>query len=180
MIDTKKYKYIFLDRDGVINMERPDDYVKNPSEFIFIDGALEAISLLSKKFDNIFIITNQRGIGRGIMNTDDLNDIHDYMLSEIRKNGGDISQIYFCADVKSTSINRKPNTGMAFRVIEDYPSVIFSESIMIGNSRSDIEFGKKLGMYTVLVGDKYLKSDKIYKIVDANYKNLYKFVCTIV
>jgi len=180
MIDITKYKNIFLDRDGVINVERPNDYAKSISEFIFIEGALEAIAILSQKFRNIFIITNQRGVGRGVMSFEDLNKIHDYMISEIQKKGGNITGIYYCTDVETTSINRKPNTGMAFRIIGDYPSVDFSESVMVGNSRSDIEFGEKLGMYTVLVGDKYLKSDKIYKIVDANYKNLYKFVCTIV
>jgi histidinol-phosphate phosphatase family protein len=178
MIDLKRYKYIFLDRDGVINVERPDDYVKDIHEFVFIEGSLEAIAALSKVFDHIFIITNQRGIGRGIMTIDELNRIHDYMLSEIRKKGGNVSKIYFCTDTDSSSINRKPNTGMAFKAREDFPEVEFSQSIMVGNSKSDIEFGVKLGMYTVLVGDKYSKKDKIYKIVNANYENLYKFVYT--
>lgn len=171
----KKYKYLFLDRDGVINTERPGDYVKNISEFVFIDSALDAIRILSEKFEYIFIITNQRGIGRGIMTIADLQRIHDRMLTEIEKNKGRITNIYFCADIDSTSINRKPNIGMAFQVQRDFLSVNFHQSIMVGNSKSDIEFGNKLGMYTVLVGDKYLKDDKIYKDIDAHYENLYKF-----
>ncbi len=178
MIDLNQYKYIFLDRDGVINIERPDDYVKDIHEFVFIEGSLDAISILSKISDHIFIITNQRGIGRGVMTIEKLNKIHDYMLSEIRRNGGNISKIYFCTDTDPSSINRKPNTGMAFKAQEDYPEIEFSRSIMVGNSKSDIEFGTKLGMYTVLVGNKYSKKDKIYKIVNANYENLYKFVHT--
>lgn len=179
MIDIKLYKDIFLDRDGVINVERPDDYVRNVSEFEFIDGVLEAITILTRKFEHIFIITNQRGVGRGVMNIGDLTAIHDYMLKKIEENGGIIAKIYFCTDVESISVNRKPNIGMAFKAMEEFPSVIPHESVMVGNSKSDIEFGRKLGMYTVLVGCKYSKNDKIYNIVDANYENLYKFACTL-
>lgn len=171
----KKYKYLFLDRDGVINTERPGDYVKNISEFVFIDGALDAIRILSAEFEYIFIITNQRGIGREIMDISDLQEIHNFMLEEIEKNKGEITNIYFCTDIDSISINRKPNIGMAFQAQKDYPTVDFHQSIMVGNSKSDIEFGKKLGMYTVLVGDKYLKDHKIYKDIDAHYENLHKF-----
>ncbi|WP_165040546.1 HAD-IIIA family hydrolase [Dysgonomonas sp. ZJ709] len=176
---NKQFKYVFLDRDGVINEERPDDYVKNISEFIFIEGAIEAIALLTKIFEDIFIITNQRGVGRGIMTTEELDSIHFYMLSQIEKAGGRISKIYFCSDIDSTSINRKPNIGMAFQTKRDFPQVDFKRSIMIGNSRSDIEFGNKAGMYTVLVGDKYPKNDKIFKNINAYYENLSKFVISL-
>lgn len=171
----KQYKYLFLDRDGVINEERPDDYVKSITEFAFTYRALEAISILSQKFDYIFIITNQRGIGRGIMDLADLDEVHDYMLFEIKRSGGNITNIYFCTNTDSTSINRKPNIGMAFQVQRDYPFVKFADSVMVGNSKSDIEFGQKLGMYTVLIGDKYEKEHKIYNNINAYYENLYKF-----
>ncbi len=175
----EKYRYLFLDRDGVINVERPADYAKNTDEFVFIDGALQAIASLSATFKYIFVITNQRGVGRGVMSLSALQQVHLFMLSEIEKAGGRIAGIYFCTDIDATSINRKPNTGMAFRVQKDYPEVDFAESIMIGNSKSDIEFGKKLGMYTVLVGDKYEKEHKIYNNVDAYYQNLHKFVSAL-
>lgn len=175
-MEINKSDAIFLDRDGVINVERPDDYVKKPDEFLFIEGVREAISELSNLFTHIIIVTNQRGIGRGKMSLSDLNDVHQYMLSEIRKCGGRIDHIYYCIDVSSTSINRKPNIGMALQAKRDYPDIDFSRSIMVGNSRSDMEFAHKLGIYSVLVGDKYNKEDKIYKTVDAHYENLYSFV----
>lgn len=180
MADLKQYKYLFLDRDGVINVERPDDYAKTIPEFVFIEGTLEAIARLSQSFEHIFIITNQRGVGRGVMSRENLEEVHRHMLEEIRKRGGNITHIYVCTDTSHSSVNRKPNTGMAFKAQSDFPDIDFSESIMVGNSKSDIEFGKKLGMYTVLVGDKYSKNDKIYKIVDANYENLYKFAYTTI
>ncbi|MFT3994035.1 MAG: HAD-IIIA family hydrolase [Dysgonomonas sp.] len=176
---TNQYKYLFLDRDGVINVERPDDYVKSINEFVFEEDAIDAVSILSRKFEEIFIITNQRGVGRGIMTLQQLDDIHDYMLSEIEKAGGKVSNIYFCTDTISTSINRKPNIGMAYQAKRDFPQVNFSQSIMVGNSKSDIDFGNKLGMYTVLVSSKYPKDNKIYKMINAYYENLYKFALSL-
>lgn len=175
MNNLKKYKYLFLDRDGVINVERPGDYVKNTSEFVFEKDSLEAIALLSQAFAYIFIVTNQRGVGRNVMSLSDLEHVHSHMLHEIEKCGGSITGIYFCTDLDSAAINRKPNVGMAFQVQRDYPVVDFAQSIMVGNSKSDIEFGNKLGMLTVLVGDKYKKEHKIYETVNAYYENLYKF-----
>ncbi|MDR1883544.1 MAG: HAD-IIIA family hydrolase [Prevotella sp.] len=175
MDNLKKYKYLFLDRDGVINVERPGDYVKNISEFVFEENSLEAIAILSQVFECIFVVTNQRGVGRNVMSLSALQQVHGYMLREIEKAGGKITGIYFCIDPDSTSINRKPNTGMAFQIRRDHPAVDFSQSVMAGNSRSDIEFGNKLGMLTVLIGDKYKKEHKIYQTVNACYENLYKF-----
>jgi histidinol-phosphate phosphatase family protein len=149
--------------------------VKNIAEFVFIDNALQAIAALSRRFKYIFVVTNQRGIGRGAMTLQDLHEVHDYMLAQIKKSGGRITRIYFCTDLQSMSINRKPNTGMAFQAQRDYPEVDFSRSVMAGNSLSDMEFGSKLGMYTVLVGDKYPQDHKIYKNINAYYENLYKF-----
>jgi len=177
--DIKNYKYLFLDRDGVINVERPDDYVKYITEFVFEKDALNALSVLSFYFDKIFVVTNQRGVGRKKMTMIQLNDVNNYMLSEINIHKGKISGIYCCTDTDATCINRKPNTGMAFQIEEDHPEVKFSESVMVGNSKSDIYFAKKLGIYSVLVGDKYPVDDEIYNIADAYYENLYKFASAL-
>jgi D-glycero-D-manno-heptose 1,7-bisphosphate phosphatase len=179
IVDNKEYKYIFLDRDGVINVERKDDYAKNISEFVFEENALTAISLLSRKAESLYIITNQRGVGHGIMSLGDLNSVHTYMHQEIESEGGKIKGVYFCTDIDSSSINRKPNIGMAFQAHRDFPEIEFSKSIMVGNSKSDIEFGNKLGMYTVLVGNKYPKDDEIYQIADVYYSNLYEFALSL-
>lgn len=178
-MDIASYKYLFLDRDGVINVERKADYVKNVSEWEFVDGSLAAISKLSNLFRDIFVITNQRGVGKGIMSRQDLEDVHKYMLEKIVDAGGNIRGIYFCTDLDSSSINRKPNIGMAFQVQAEFPEVDFSQSLMIGNSRSDIEFGKKAGMYTILVGEKYPKTDKIYNIADSYFSSLHEFALSL-
>ncbi|MFA5541921.1 MAG: HAD-IIIA family hydrolase, partial [Bacteroidales bacterium] len=103
------YKTLFLDRDGVINTRLVDDYVKTWKEFEFIEGVLEAISIFSKEFDRIFIVTNQQGIGKGIMSEEDLDKIHSRMIEEIEAKGGRIDKIYFCKHLaKENHIDRKP------------------------------------------------------------------------
>lgn len=174
-IDFSNYKYLFLDRDGVINVERPNDYVKTIAEFEFIEGSIDAIVGLSDLFDKIFIITNQRGVGRGIFTCNDLNKVHEFMLAKIEEKGGRIDKIYYCTDVSDSSINRKPNIGMAFQAKRDYPEIDFNKSIFVGNSKSDILFANKLGMLAVLVGDKYDKQHIIYDIIDIFHENLSKF-----
>jgi len=77
---------LFLDRDGVINERIVGDYVRNISQFKFIPGTIEALKILRKIFGRIIIVTNQRGIARGLMTEEDLISIHDYMLNELRQN----------------------------------------------------------------------------------------------
>ncbi|MEO6455724.1 MAG: HAD-IIIA family hydrolase [Ginsengibacter sp.] len=137
---------LFLDRDGVINNEKHMDYINTWDEFEFYPGVPEAIKLFSQKFGRIFIITNQRGIAKGLTKPEDLDTIHKNMLECIEKAGGKIDKIYFCADMDDTSLNRKPNTGMGLQAKKDFPEVEFSKSIMIGNTLSDMQFGRNLGV----------------------------------
>jgi histidinol-phosphate phosphatase family protein len=147
---------IFLDRDGVINERRPNDYVKTWDEFKFLPGTLEAIEIFSQYFSRIFIVTNQAGIEKGLMTHEGLKLIHDQMVEYIAYHGGHIDEIYYCP-YKSTIIDplcRKPNPGMALEAQKDFPDIRFEKSVMIGDSDSDIVFGNNLGMRTILVGNK--------------------------
>jgi histidinol-phosphate phosphatase family protein len=147
---------LFLDRDGVINERRPNDYVKTWEEFKFLPGSLEAIEIFSKCFSRIFIVTNQAGIEKGIMTHETLNAIHDQMLTYIEYHGGNIDEIYYCPYKSSITepLCRKPNPGMALEAQKDYPDISFDKCVMIGDSDSDIVFGNNLGMRTILVGNK--------------------------
>lgn len=179
MIDLNKYKTLFLDRDGVINVERKNDYVKNISEFVFEEKATEALNILSQIFDRMLIVTNQRGVGRSVMSQSDLDSVHRYLRDELQKINVEIDKIYTCTDLTPDSINRKPNVGMAFQAVHDFPDIDFSSSVMVGNSKSDIEFGRKLGMFTVLVGQKYPQDNEIYKNINAYFSNLYEFALSL-
>lgn len=143
---------LFLDRDGVINKKIDNDYVKKIEELEFLPGVLSAISLLSNYFGKIFIITNQQGIGKGLMSEEDLSSIHNHLFSSIRENGGRIDGLYYAPELASeTNSMRKPNIGMALKAKEEYPSVAFERSIMIGDSKSDMEFGKNVGMTNIMI-----------------------------
>jgi len=145
---------LFLDRDGVINQKRDNDYVKTIEEFVFLPGAVQAIDALSHLFGRVVIVTNQQGIGKGLMTDDDLTDIHNHMLSQIEAHNGKIDKVYYCSELAHTNpACRKPNTGMALQAQADFPEIDFSKSVMVGDSDSDMEFGKRLGMHCVRIGN---------------------------
>jgi histidinol-phosphate phosphatase family protein len=149
MIDLEKYVgwSLFLDRDGVINQRIPGEYVKRIGEFVFVPGALQAISEFAGIFKYVFVVTNQQGIGKGIMDELDLGIIHEYMLHEIQKAGGRIDKVYFCPGLaKDIPLCRKPQIGMALQAKNDFPDIDFTRSLMIGDSVSDIHFGQNAGM----------------------------------
>jgi D-glycero-alpha-D-manno-heptose 1-phosphate guanylyltransferase len=142
---------LFIDRDGVINHEKKDEYVLNWIDFKFYEGVNEAFSLFGKKFGKIIVITNQRGVGRQLMTEDDLTVINTNMQAAIEEAGGRIDKIYYCTSTGNKNICRKPNPGMAFLAKKDIPAIDFSRSIMVGNKPSDMLFGRNAGIYTVFV-----------------------------
>lgn len=167
---------LFLDRDGVINRRIPDDYVKDFSDFEFIPGNLEAIAVFDKIFSTIVVVTNQQGIGRGLMTTEQLNIIHQEMISEIIKNKGRIDSVYFCPDMKdSGSFFRKPAIGMGLMARKEFKNINFKKSIIIGDSISDMKFGKKLGMKTVFIADSNIKAIQHPDLIDCVFPSLIEF-----
>jgi len=147
---------LFLDRDGVINIKLDERYVQNPSEFEFMPGAEKAIALLSTIFKRILIVTNQQGIGKGIMSRNDLRFLHDYMLTVLAKSEGRIDKVYFCPHLVSEKCGcRKPNTGMIQQAQLDFPEINFGNSYLVGDSLSDIEAGERMNLATVRVDNDY-------------------------
>jgi len=148
---------LFLDRDGVINRRIPGDYVKSVDQFVFEEGALDAVCSLSSLFTRVVVVTNQQGIAKGIMKEDDLDKIHAYMLDNIRLRGGRIDKIYHCPDLAGSGSHcRKPETGMAFQAKADFPEISFEKSLMIGDSESDMIFGQSLSMKCIFIGQSNL------------------------
>lgn len=172
---------LFLDRDGVLNQRIVDDYVLKPEQFVVIDGVFEALKVFSSIFEHIVVVTNQQGIGKGLMTKDDLDAIHTMFLNKVSECGGRIDKIYFCPDLASAcSFNRKPNIGMALQAKKDFANIRFNRSLMVGDSLSDMKFGKHAGMTTVLVGNDYDVPRKYPHLVDYCYSTLHEFAKSIV
>jgi histidinol-phosphate phosphatase family protein len=142
---------LFLDRDGVINHQKEGSYIFSIDELVLYEGVTEAMKIFAGLFGKIVVVTNQRGVGRGLMTMADMKDIHLHLTNSIIKYGGRIDAIYFCPDTNNDSPCRKPNTGMALQAQAEFPDISFQQSIMVGNSLSDMDFGRNIGAHTVFL-----------------------------
>ncbi len=166
---------LFLDRDGVINEEKKDDYVKTWNDFQFYEESLLALPILASKFSIIVITTNQKGIGKGLMTHNDLLEIHTNMQSKIHEVGGRIDHIYYCPDLDNDSPNRKPQPGMAMQAKQQFPQINFEQSIMVGNRTSDMHFGRNAGLHTVFLATTHPETPYPNPIIDYRFDNLLTF-----
>ena len=166
---------LFIDRDGVINHEKKDGYILNWREFQFYDGAKEAIKDFSNKFGRIIVISNQRGVGNGLMTEEDLAGIHKHMLKQIENTGGHIDKIYYCTSTDNKHPNRKPNPGMFFLAKKDFPSIDLSRSIMVGNKPSDMLASRNAGIYSIFVKTTNPAQTLPHPDIDLAYDSLVDF-----
>lgn len=173
---------LFLDRDGVINLHYPNDYVKKWEEFYFLEGVLDAMKNIATRFRRILIVTNQQGVGKGLMSEEDLKFIHSEMLKEIRKYGGRVHMIYAATDKVEEDFwqLRKPEIGMAKRAKKDFPEIDFSKSIMVGDSVTDMQFGKSAGMFTVFLGDDSKIKEEEKPLIDFYSESLSAFASSLI
>ncbi len=169
---------LFLDRDGVINYENPGTYVRNWDEFIFYPKLLKILPISINDF-SIFLATNQRGITKGIMTMADLENIHARMLKGIEEKGGKIDRIYYCMDAEASSPCRKPNPGMAFQAVDDFPEIDLKKSLMVGNNISDMLFGKNAGMKTVFLQTTNPDLELPHTDIDLYFNNLDEFAAAL-
>lgn len=167
---------LFLDRDGVINKKLDNDYVKHWIEFEFLEGSIDAIKYLESIFGRIVVVTNQQGIGKKLYRIEDLELIHKNMLYEIEYHGGRIDKVYFSPYLSSENHpSRKPGIGMALEAKKDFPEIDFSKSLMVGDSMSDMEFGRTAGMVNVYISATPKQDPKI----DFTFTSLNEFVIAL-
>jgi len=166
---------LFLDRDGVINEEKRDNYIHTWDEFKFNEGVLEAMAVFAKLFHRIVIVTNQRGVGRGTTLLKDLETIHQNMIKAMEEAGGRVDAVYFCPDLNDDSPNRKPNPGMGQQAISRFPEIDPGKSIMVGNTLSDMGFGRNLGTYTTFLTTTHPDTDPSDPRIDMVCASLLEF-----
>jgi D-glycero-D-manno-heptose 1,7-bisphosphate phosphatase len=150
---------IFLDRDGVLNQKLPEGrYVSSPGEFSPLPGVHEAIAKLNRAGMRVFVVSNQRGIALGLYTAADVLDIHALFQRELNDYGAHVDAFYFCPHDKADCDCRKPLPGLFNHAKADFPDIAAESSAIIGDSWSDIEFGRRLGMLTIFIdGDSALQ-----------------------
>ncbi|MCC6460980.1 MAG: HAD family hydrolase [Saprospiraceae bacterium] len=168
---------LFLDRDGVLNERTPGDYVKHPDAFIPTAGVFEALALLNRLFGRIVVVTNQAGVGRGLMTEAQLLAVHQKMLDLTAASGGRIDRAYYCPHRSAAGCGcRKPAPGMALQAQADFPDIDFQQAWMVGDSASDIEFGQRLGMKTALITGKEEETERLAGMaIDLRFDSLLAF-----
>jgi histidinol-phosphate phosphatase family protein len=141
---------VFLDRDGVINVDRRD-YVKSWAEFKFLPQVFEALRLLKKNNLRVVVVTNQSAVRRGLMSVSTLREIHEKMLRAIEKRGGRIEAIYFCPHRPDENCKcRKPKPGMVLNAAREL-GIDLAHSYLIGDSEKDIELARSLRMKCIRI-----------------------------
>jgi D-glycero-D-manno-heptose 1,7-bisphosphate phosphatase len=145
---------VFLDRDGVINRRATEgDYIRSWSEFEFLPGAIAAMARLDDAGASMFVVTNQRGVARGLVGAAALDDIHMRMGVALAEAGVHLGGIYVCPHEIGSCDCRKPQVGLFIQARADNPWIAFERSEMIGDSLADLEAGTRLGMRNWLVGE---------------------------
>lgn len=168
---------LFLDRDGVINVRTPGDYIKTPAEFQPTEGLDEAMRLLAEKFGRIVVVTNQAGVGKGLMTELELHSVHQKMHTFVEAAGGRIDRAYHCPHRSEAACTcRKPATGMAWMALADFPDIDFEDAWMVGDSVSDMVFAQALGLRSVLIRGKLEEVAALSRMkIDFQFDSLLEF-----
>ena len=147
-----EYKHIILDRDGVLNREAPaGGYIREPAEFVWLPGALEALASLRHAGAHLSVATNQSGVGRGLMSLAQLEAIHERMRTEAAQHGADLDAVLFCPHAPEDGCScRKPEPGLIREAIAR-SGIAAAESVVVGDDLRDLEAAARAGVSAVLV-----------------------------
>jgi D-glycero-D-manno-heptose 1,7-bisphosphate phosphatase len=145
-------KLALLDRDGVLNRKFPEgDYVRSCDDLELLPGSGEAVRLLNQSGIIAIVLTNQRAIARGLISENDLTVIHDDLRAKLAREDAHLDGIYYCPHDQYECDCRKPKTGMLEQAFRDFPVATRANSILIGDSLSDLVAGRAFGVSTVLL-----------------------------
>jgi D-glycero-D-manno-heptose 1,7-bisphosphate phosphatase len=150
---------VFLDRDGVINRKMPEgEYVTSWDKLEVLPGAPAAIKKMNDAGLQVLVASNQRCIALGLCTRMEVDSIHERLQDLLQKQGSHIDCFYICEHDRGVCDCRKPGTGMFRQAVADFPSISAETSVMIGDSLSDMEFGRRARMRTIFIeGDPLTK-----------------------
>jgi D-glycero-D-manno-heptose 1,7-bisphosphate phosphatase len=143
---------VFLDRDGILNEKMPEgEYVTRWSDFHVLPGVPAALRRLNDAGLRVIVVTNQRGVALGLYTLADVEAIHTAFQQSLAAAGARIDAIFICPHDKDQCNCRKPLPGLFQQAVTRFPDITPANSVMIGDSLSDIEFGHRLGMTTIYI-----------------------------
>ena len=146
---------LFLDRDGVLNRRIPDGYVCTVDQLELLDGVVEAVTALTPLVGRVVVVTNQAGVGKGLMTLEALHQIHRLLVAHLTSQGGRVDAVLYCPHRAEEHCGcRKPQPGLAWQAVERWPDLDLSRTIMVGDSRSDCEFAERAGMRSMFIGER--------------------------
>jgi D-glycero-D-manno-heptose 1,7-bisphosphate phosphatase len=149
---ANQLRTVFLDRDGILNEKMPEgQYVARWEEFRILPGVPEALRRLNEAGLRVVVVSNQRGIARGLYTPAGVAAIHAEFEQSLARAGARIDAFFICPHDKGECNCRKPLPGLFEQAVAQFPEITAQTSVMIGDALSDIEFGRRLGMNTILV-----------------------------
>jgi D-glycero-D-manno-heptose 1,7-bisphosphate phosphatase len=151
-MDARLVRYVFLDRDGVLNRKMPEGaYVCDWGQFQWLPGAIEAVARMNRAGLTVILVSNQRGIALGLYTPEQLELIHTNMQNHLARHGARLDAIYYCPHDQGDCHCRKPETGLFEQAWQRFPQANAQNSLVIGDSLSDIQAGHRLGMKTIFI-----------------------------
>jgi D-glycero-D-manno-heptose 1,7-bisphosphate phosphatase len=170
---------VFLDRDGILNEKMPDHrYVTRWEEFRVLPGVPEAVRRLNEAGLRVVVVSNQRGIAKGLYTTADLEAMHAQFQRLLGREGARIDGFFICPHEENECNCRKPLTGLFEQAVARFPEITAATSVIIGDSASDVEFGRRLGMKTILV-DARDSAAQVAELADLRFGSLAEAVNAI-
>jgi D-glycero-D-manno-heptose 1,7-bisphosphate phosphatase len=145
-------RYVFLDRDGVLNRKMPEGvYVGEWAQFAWLPGAVEAVARMKRAGLTVIVVSNQRGIALGRVTTIQLESVHEKMQDHLARSDARLDAIYYCPHDYGECHCRKPDTGLFEKAFQSFPQSNAENSVVIGDSLSDIQAGRRLGIKTIFI-----------------------------
>src|SRR5215475_8334430 len=156
---SRALRYVFLDRDGVLNRKPPEGrYIQRWQDFELLPGVPESIARLNRADIKVIVVTNQRGIALGHCTDEDVEALHEKLRQTLQAQSARIDAIFYCPHDEGTCECRKPKPGLFLKAFHQFPDAAPENSVMIGDSTSDIEAARTVGISTIFVrGDKHTR-----------------------
>ncbi len=160
-----KRKCVFFDRDGIVNTSPGPGYVERWQDFHLIPEFVVSAKIAAAKGYAVAIATNQRGVARGIMTQETLDDIHTRLRSALAASGVSLLGIFCCTHERDVCHCRKPQPGLLLQAAELH-DIDLAASWMVGDRETDIDTGRAAGCRTVLVGLPDAESNADFRVAD--------------